>query len=413
MNSPSPAVEYERSARPRVLISTLVPTPGGVTAMWQFIVDCLRRKGFEPVLAFYQPYSLAPRLSVPSYALGTRRPGCDETPVEGVESHAIGAWLPELEFTTYLATKHWKQLVNSCDYHLAAAGSCLQAFPFVSTRTPFLAWIATPWESDRAERVLELPLIRRVFDRVLIQSAARRMERRVLQSGRFLALSEYTRKELDGIAGQSAVAAVLPTPVNTLALTPQRERVEPGLIAFAGRYDDARKNVDLFLASIAILSRSNGSTRGVLMGGRPNQPLLDRARSLGVLDRIQFLDHLPRTEYERLLPTIDIFVISSHQEGLCISGLEAMAVGCPVVSTRCGGPEEYVRDGETGYLTGFEAAAIAKAVGSVVADRPLRDRLAAGARRLIETKYSFAAAEALFWVEFDKTFAREKTCLQS
>lgn len=44
----------------------------------------------------------------------------------------------------------------------------------------------------------------------------------------------------------------------------------------------------------------------------------------------------------------DVIAIPSRQEGLTTVGLEAMACGMPVVSTRCGGPEEYVKDGETG-----------------------------------------------------------------
>ncbi len=404
---------HERSSGQRVLISTLVPTPGGVTVMWQFIVDCLRRRGYEPVIAFYKPYSSAPSLSVPTFALGRRRPGCDETPIDGIEAHAIGAWLPELEFTNYRATKHWKHVIASCDFHVGVVGSCLQVLPFASSGSPFLAWVATPWESDRAERALELPLLRRALDRVIIRPGAQRIERRVLQSGRFLALSGYTRRELDRIAARPVVANVLPMPIDSTLFSPRPEQVEPGLVGFVGRFDDARKNAGLFLKSFATLRDSGADVRGMLIGGTPSDVFLNQVRELGLQESLQFLEFLPRDEVAKLLPRIDVFVIPSSQEGLCIAGLEAMAAGCPVVSTRCGGPEEYVLDGETGFLTGFDAAAIARAVGSIVADRQLRDRLSAAARNLIETRYSFAAAEALFWTEFEKTFNLEDACLQS
>ena len=31
-------------------------------------------------------------------------------------------------------------------------------------------------------------------------------------------------------------------------------------------------------------------------------------------------------------------------------GIEAAACHCPIVSTRCGGPEDYIEDGKSGYL---------------------------------------------------------------
>ena len=62
-------------------------------------------------------------------------------------------------------------------------------------------------------------------------------------------------------------------------------------------------------------------------------------------------------------------MFSSAQEGLGISGIQAMACGVPVVSTRCGGPEDYVIDGKTGKLAGNTPEELADAIAWIVADR--------------------------------------------
>ena len=33
-----------------------------------------------------------------------------------------------------------------------------------------------------------------------------------------------------------------------------------------------------------------------------------------------------------------------------VPGIEAMACHCPIVSTKCGGPADFVRDDDNGYL---------------------------------------------------------------
>jgi glycosyltransferase involved in cell wall biosynthesis len=50
------------------------------------------------------------------------------------------------------------------------------------------------------------------------------------------------------------------------------------------------------------------------------------------------------------MPSIDLFVLSSLNEGLGRVLLEAMAAGRPVVATKVGGVPEVVEDGVTGIL---------------------------------------------------------------
>lgn len=52
----------------------------------------------------------------------------------------------------------------------------------------------------------------------------------------------------------------------------------------------------------------------------------------------------------RLYQQCDCWLVPSASEGFGMPGLEAAAGHCPIVSTRCGGPEDYVRDGVNGYL---------------------------------------------------------------
>ncbi len=57
---------------------------------------------------------------------------------------------------------------------------------------------------------------------------------------------------------------------------------------------------------------------------------------------------------QELIPKLyrqtDCWVVPSRAEGLPMPGLEAAACRCPVVATRCGGPEDYVEQGANGYL---------------------------------------------------------------
>lgn len=390
----------------RVLVSTLYSPDGGVPEMVRFATGVLGSHGLDPVLAYYKPYSLDPQLSVPSFRLLQRGVGARVvTNAEGLETHELGAWLPELEFTAYASSRHWDEVIDSCGRHIAVSGSALAIRPLADRGLPSIAWLATPWMDDRTERVRRYPLLRKVLDYAVIQPVASRLERRLLRQSRVLALSEYTKKALNERAGGDVVRDVLPMPVDTDQFRPAPSRVRPWTVGFAGRLADPRKNVGLFLEAVRLCREAGHPARAVLLGG----PLLDdpvlAKQVLRLGDSAEVHPYGKGDAFLEALQSIDAFFVPSRQEGLCIAALQAMACGCPVVSTRCGGPEEFV-DAGTGALVGFDASEAADALTRIMIDRALRADLGASARRCVEERYSRPAAASILWEAFEDVFEK-------
>ncbi len=66
---------------------------------------------------------------------------------------------------------------------------------------------------------------------------------------------------------------------------------------------------------------------------------------------INFHGHVTGEEKENLLAGCDLLVFPSIvKEGLGIAIIESLAHGKPVISTRCGGPEEIIEEGITGFF---------------------------------------------------------------
>lgn len=81
--------------------------------------------------------------------------------------------------------------------------------------------------------------------------------------------------------------------------------------------------------------------------------------------------------------------------GTRIKAFEAMALGCPVVSTTIGVEGLEVEPGRH-YLAADTAESFATAVVNLLRDAPLRTRIAHSARKLVEDHYSFRGVAATF-----------------
>src|SRR5436305_9833760 len=80
---------------------------------------------------------------------------------------------------------------------------------------------------------------------------------------------------------------------------------------------------------------------------------------------------------------MDVFVLASHREGMSRSGMEAAAMGLPIVATDVRGCREMVDHGATGLLVPVgDPERLAAAVGELAADAARRRAMgrAAGAK---------------------------------
>jgi glycosyltransferase involved in cell wall biosynthesis len=90
-----------------------------------------------------------------------------------------------------------------------------------------------------------------------------------------------------------------------------------------------------------------------------------------------------------VLSAFDVFVLSSHDEGMSNAILEAMAMEKPVVATDVGGTGEVVRHGQSGLLVPPKNPEALAAAVSDILSQPARAReMGRLGRRIVEQGFS-------------------------
>lgn len=107
-------------------------------------------------------------------------------------------------------------------------------------------------------------------------------------------------------------------------------------------------------------------------------------------ERVHFLGH--REDVPDLLGAMDLFLAPSRREALSLSIIEAAAMSLPVVAARVGGIPEVIVDRQTGLLVPVDdSPALAEAIGQLLDDPALAERLARAGRERYLRQFSLDA----------------------
>lgn len=164
-------------------------------------------------------------------------------------------------------------------------------------------------------------------------------------------------------------------------------------IIFVGRFHK-EKNIPLLLKAFKDLKI--GNFKLLIIGkGEEKENLIKFIQELEITDRVVFID-FQKNPYKYMSKAI-CFVLPSYYEAFPNVIVEAMASGCPVISTNCPfGPSEIIENGKNGILVPVDdTVALIEALTRIIYDENLRTMLISNGYKTAE-KYDIKRIVELY-----------------
>jgi glycosyltransferase involved in cell wall biosynthesis len=158
------------------------------------------------------------------------------------------------------------------------------------------------------------------------------------------------------------------------------------LIGIVGRLTAGKGQLELVRAFPKLLAQFPGAVliiAGAPAFNREHEYAAGLERTIAALrisDSVRMLG--ARDDVPAIMQAADIIVVNSTSEACSLVILESMAAGTPVMATAVGGTPEIIQHGVNGWLIfPHDPARLISGLAALLADEPLRKRLATQARR--------------------------------
>jgi D-inositol-3-phosphate glycosyltransferase len=130
---------------------------------------------------------------------------------------------------------------------------------------------------------------------------------------------------------------------------PANERI----LLYVGRLDPL-KGVDRLITALSFLDHRQ-NLRLLIVGGDGSETaefrsLQELTQNLGLENSVTFTGRVDHNDLPHYYSAADMLVLPSHTESFGLVGLEALACGTPVISTRVGAMDQIIRSNENGFL---------------------------------------------------------------
>ncbi len=123
----------------------------------------------------------------------------------------------------------------------------------------------------------------------------------------------------------------------------------PGRLVFVAHHFTLKGLHCLIAAMAALGPEGSGLSLQVVGGGKISQ-YRKRAARLGILSRVQFLGGVTRARMPELYRSSTVMVLPTFYDPCSLATLEAMACGCPVITTGRNGASELIQSGRNGWV---------------------------------------------------------------
>jgi len=205
---------------------------------------------------------------------------------------------------------------------------------------------------------------------------------------RMIVATDYMRQELlrNGFdSRQIEIHAPVPRSENSGLTASFSGR---NLIIYSGQVIRG-KGVDVLLESLALVREPFECL--IFGDGNHRWFCEELSRKLGLANRVRFMGYVPPAELQKYYADASAAVVSSvWPEPFGAVGLEAMRHGLPVVAFAAGGINEWLLDGQNGFLVPWmNRQQFAERIDRLLANKSLGKELGTRGRQLLRDKFNF------------------------